>query len=147
MRAYALAMMVLLAWIVIGCATPPPLLSPEPTATPIIPPKQPEPSRPRVKGEISGVPDGTLVTIHVRTPEGWETRTVKGSFPGLWESVVTEASGIDYIITAEAEGYISQPTSYTIRISGDTAYVVRDGQVTNEEAVHLDFHFVPKDSP
>jgi hypothetical protein len=60
---------------------------------------------------------------------------------------VTEASGLDYIVTAEAEGYISQPISYTIHISGDTAYVVREGQVTNEEAVHLDFHFIPKDSP
>jgi len=60
---------------------------------------------------------------------------------------VTEASGLDYIVTAEAEGYISQPISYTIHISGDTAYVVRDGQVTDEEAVHLDFLFVPKDSP
>jgi len=147
MRACALVMMILLAWIVIGCTTVPPLLPPEPTATAIIPPKQPEPSRPRVGGEISGVPDGTLVTVHVRTPGGWEARTVKGPFPGLWESVVTEASGLDYIVTAEAEGYVSQPISYTIHISGDTAYVVRDGQVTNEEALHLDFHFVPKRSP
>jgi len=48
---------------------------------------------------------------------------------------------------AEAEGYMSQPIGYTIHISGDTAYVVRNGQVTDEEAIHLDFHFVPKDSP
>ncbi len=147
MRTYVLALMVLLTWIITGCASSHPLLSPEPTATPIIPSKQPEPSRPRVKGEISGVPDGTLVTIHVRTLGGWETRTVKGPFPGLWESVVTEASGIDYIVTAEAEGYVSQPISYTIHISDDTAYVVRDGQATDEEAIHLDFHFVPKESP
>jgi len=60
---------------------------------------------------------------------------------------VHKAGGFDYIVTAEAEGYISQPISYTIHINGDTAYVVRDGQVTDEEAVHLDFHFVLKDSP
>jgi len=60
---------------------------------------------------------------------------------------VTEAGGLDYIVTTEVEGYISQPISYTIHISGETAYVVRNGRVTNEEAVHLDFHFVPKDLP
>ncbi len=147
MRAFALVIMILLAWIVIGCTTPPSLLPPEPTATPIIPPKQPEPSRPRVGGEISGISDGTLVTVHIRTPEGWEAHTIKGPFPGLWESVVTEASGTDYIVTAETGGYISQPISYTIHISDDTAYVVRDGEVTNEEALHLDFHFVPERSP
>lgn len=146
MRAYAFVMIVL-AWIVIGCTTPPSLFPPEPTATPIIPPKQPAPSRPRVGGEISGVPDDALVTVHVRTSGGWEARTLKGPSPSLWESVVTEASGIDYIVTAEAERYVSQPISYTIHISGNTAYVVREGQVTDEEAVHLDFHFVPEHSP
>jgi len=135
---------VALLLIVASCTAVP---LPEPTATAVIPPKQPEPSRPRVGGEVSGVPDGTLVTIHIRTPEGWEARTGKGPSPGPWEAVVTEASGLDYIVTAEAEGYISQPISYTIHISGDTAYVVRDSQVTDEEAIHLDFHFAPKDSP
>ena len=144
MRAYALVILLLLAWIIAGCAAPSPLLTPEPTATPMVPPKQPEPSRPRVGGEISGVPDGTLVTVHIRTPGGWQARTIKGPFPGYWESVITEASGMDYIIAAETEGYISQPTSYTIHINGDTAYMVRDGQVTDEEAIHLDFHFVPR---
>ena len=57
---------------------------------------------------------------------------------------MTEASGRDYIVTAEADGYMSQPTSYTIHISGETAYVVRDGEVTEEEAVNLDFHFAPR---
>jgi len=42
---------------------------PGPTATPEIPPKQPEPSRPLVGGEISGLPDGTIVTIHICTPK------------------------------------------------------------------------------
>ena len=64
-----------------------------------------------------------------------------------WQAIVHKAGGFDYIVTAEAGGYISQPISYTIHTNGDIAYVVRDGQVTDEEAVHLDFHFVPKDSP
>ena len=144
MRVRVSATVILLVWIVAGCTAVPPLLAPESTATPVSFPKQPEPSLPRIEGEISGVQNGTLVTIHVRTPSGWEARTVKGPFPGHWESVVTEASGADYIVTAEAEGYVSQPISYTIRLSGDTAYVVRDGQVSNEEAVRLDFHFISK---
>jgi len=136
--------MVALLLIVVSCTVVP---LPGPTVTPEIPPKQPEPSRPLVRGEISGLPDGTTVTIHIRTPKGREAYTVGGPSPGPWEAVVTEASGLDYIVTAEVEGYISQPISYTIHISGDTAYVVRDDRVTNEEAVHLDFHFVPEDSP
>ena len=139
----ALVLLVLVGG-VIGCTT---LSSSQPTITSVIPTKQPEPSRPLVEGEISGVPDGTLVTMHVRTPEDREAHTVKGPFPGSWEAVVTEASGLDYIVTAEAEGYVSQPISYTIHISGDTAYVVCDGKVTDEEAVHLDFDFEPRDSP
>lgn len=143
MRIFVFVTMTLLFWVVTGCT----VLTPEPTTTPTIPPKQPEPARPRVGGEISGVPEGALTTVHIRTSNGWEARTIKGPFPGFWESVVTEASGTDYIVTAEAEGYISQPISYTIHISGDTAYVVRDGEVTDEEAFHLDFYFVLEHSP
>lgn len=130
--------------IVVSCTAVP---LPRPTVTSEIPPKQPEPTRPLVRGEISGLPDGTTVTIHIRTPKGRETYTVEGPSPGPWEAVVTEASGRNYVVTAEAEEYVNQPISYTIHISGDTAYVVRDGRVTDEEAVHLDFNFVQKDSP
>lgn len=143
MRIYLLRI-ISLALILASCTASP---LPGPTVTSEIPRKQPEPSRPLVRGEISGLPDGTLVVIHIRTLQGREAYTIGGPSPGPWEAVVTEASGLDYIVTAEAEGYISQPISYTIHISGDTAYVVREGQVTNEEAVHLDFHFIPKDSP
>ena len=117
---------------------------PTPIVTPDVLPKQPEPARPRIAGQFSELATDELVTLNIRTPSGqravWGTRRGNTS----WESVVTAASGADYIVTAEAEGYVSQPISYTIRLSGDTAYVVRDGQVTNEEAVRLDFHFVSK---
>jgi hypothetical protein len=136
--------MVTLVLIVVSCTAVP---LPGLTVTPEIPPKQPEPSRPRVRGEISGLLDGTTVTIHIRTPKGREAYTVRGPSPGPWEAVVTEASGLDYVVTTDVKGYISQPISYTIHICGETAYVVRDGQVTDEEAIHLDFNFVPKQSP
>lgn len=143
MRTYLLRI-IGLALVLASCTASP---LPGPTVTSEIPRKQPEPSRPLVRGEISGLPDSTLVTIHIRTPQGREVYTIGGPSPGPWEAVVTEASGLDYIVTAEAEGYISQPISYTIHISGNIAYIVRDGQVTDEEAIHLDFHFTPKDSP
>lgn len=113
----------------------------------LAPTRQAIPTRPVVKGELSGLPENVDATIYVRTPQG---RTVvwagaKDSQP--WQVTVNEAGGMNYIITTEAEGYVSQPVSYTIHISGDTAYVVFNGQVTDEEAIHLDFHFVPKDSP
>lgn len=146
MSARVLVIMLLLTWIAVGCVVVTPSPSPQPTATPIIPPKQPEPARPRIGGRFLGLPDNVLVTFYVRTPTG--RKVVWGTRPngGLWEAIVAVSEG-DYVVTAEAEGYVSQPVSYTIHIRGDTAYVVREGQVTDEEAIHLDFHFVPKDSP
>lgn len=136
--------MIILALIAVSC-TPTPI--PQPTPTPTSVAKQGEPVRPLIGGQISGLPEDVQATIYVRTPQG---RTVSwgGAKAGVpWQAIVHKAGGFDYIVTAEAEGYISQPISYTIHINGDTAYVVRDGQVTDEEAIHLDFHFVPKDSP
>jgi hypothetical protein len=118
-----------------------PTKTPNPTAT--NQPKQPEPNQPRILGEISGVLDDTLITIHVQTPKGWEARTITRQGDGIWESIITDASGIDYIITAEANGYASVPISYTIHLEGMTAYMVENGQITSKEAVHLDFHFDP----
>ncbi len=63
---------------------------------------------------------------------------------GTWQAVVTGASGVDYIITADAEGYVSAPSSYTIHLEGLSAYLVENGQVTDQEASHLDFRFEPK---
>ncbi len=142
-----LTLMILLIWIPVGCTELPPSPSPRPTATPVSYPKQPEPSRPLISGQFLGLPDNTLVTFHVRPHEGQEV--LWGTTPqgGYWEAVVTSAAGADYVVTAEADGYVSQPVSYTIHLSGDYAYVVKEGQVTDEEAIHLDFHFIPKDSP
>jgi hypothetical protein len=106
--------------------------------------KQPIPDRPLIGGQILDLPNDVAVTIRVHTLAGREVRWREQLGPGSWKVVITKAGGVDYVVTAEAEGYISQPISYTIHISGDTAYVVRDGQVTDEEAIHLDFHFVPK---
>jgi len=63
---------------------------------------------------------------------------------GSWQAVVTDASGVDYIITAEADRYVSAPISYTIHLEGLAASLVENGQLTDQEASHLDFHFEPK---
>lgn len=144
MNARVLVITILLTWIAVGCVVVTP--SPQPTITSVIPTKQPEPSRPLIGGRFLSLPDNVLVAFYVRTPAGQEL--VWGTRPnsGPWEAVVAVGEG-DYVVTAKAEGYVSQPISYTIHISGDTAYLVRAGEVTSEEAIHLDFQFVPKDSP
>ena len=106
--------------------------------------KQPEPQQPLVSGDVSGVSEGTLVSIHVRTFAGWESHTVNRMGDGTWQAVVTDASGVDYIITAEADRYVSAPISYTIHLEGLAASLVENGQLTDQEASHLDFHFEPK---
>jgi hypothetical protein len=140
MQTSRLIVIVLLTIAITGCGITP-TKTPNPTATNL--PKQPEPSQPRILGEISGVLGDTLITIHVQTPKGWEARSITRQGDGIWESIVTDASGIDYIFTAEANGYASVPISYTIHLEGMTAYMVEDGQITIKEAVHLDFHFDP----
>ncbi len=133
MRGYVYVVLILFAVCTVSCSVPAR--------------RQPIPDRPVIGGQISDVSDDAIVNIRVLTLAGeWVLRgTRMGSGP--WRFVGMHAGSADYVVTAEAEGYVSQPISYTIHISGDTAYMVRNGQVTKEEAVHLDFRFVPKDSP
>jgi hypothetical protein len=125
-----------------GCA-----ISSTVTPTPTIPPKQPEPGRPRVEGQISGISDNALVKIHIHTSSGQEIGYVTQQGNGPWEAIVRDVSGLDYIMTAEAKGYASKPVSYTIHLSGTTAYIVEGGQITAKEALRLDFHFARSGSP
>ncbi len=146
MRDRVFVVMILLTWITARCVAVPASPSPQPIATLMIPPKQPEPSRPRIAGQFSGLPDNVLVTFYVRTLTGREA--VWGTWPsgGFWEATVAVSEG-NYVVTAETEGYVSQPISYTIYIDDEVAYVVRNGQITDEEAIHLDFDFVLENSP
>ena len=90
-----LVIMLLLTWIAEGCVVVAPSPSPQLTATPTIPPKQPEPSRPRIAGRFLGLPDNVVVTFYVRTPTG--RRVVWGTRPdgGLWEAIVAVGEGED----------------------------------------------------
>ncbi len=111
------------------------------------PSKQPEPQSPLIGGQISGLSDNTLLTIHVKTPNGREAiyGTQRGN--GYWETVVTDASGFDYVVTVEAAGYECSPISYTIHLNDTKVYVVEAGQITDNEAIHLDFLFTLPSSP
>jgi hypothetical protein len=142
MRIGFLAAATLLVVTLVSCA-----VVPTATPTPTIPPKQPEPGRPRVEGQISGISANTLVTVHIHTSSGQETGYVTQQGNGPWEAIVRDVAGLDYIMTAEAKGYTSKPVSYTIHLSGTTAYLVEDGQITAKEALNLDFHFAPPGSP
>jgi hypothetical protein len=136
---------IILFLIMVSCTT---TISPSPTATPEIhPTKQPEPDRPLVGGQVSGLPENVEATIYIKTPQNRTVNWGGATVENPWQAVVHKAGGFEYIVTAEAPRYIAQPISYTIHISNNTAYVVRDGQVTGEEAVHLDFRFEPRDSP
>ncbi len=139
-KLYLTVMTILL---ITGCTGTPTLT----TTSTTFPSKQPEPQNPVIGGQISGLSDDTLLTIHVNTPSGREAIYHTQSGNGHWEIVVTNASGVDYVLTAEAAGYESSPISYTIHLNDTKSYIVEAGQITRNEAVHLDFQFTSTSSP
>ena len=126
--------------VIVGCSQ---VLIGKPTTTPITYPKQPVPQGPLIQGHFWGLTNDAIVTIHIRTISGKEVQWGTRRGDGPWESIVPTKSGMDYVITAEADGYVSDPISYTIHIDRMMAFLVEDGQVTTSEALHLNFHFVP----
>ncbi len=118
--------------------------SSRPSPTPVLPTvtlRRGEPARPLVSGEVTGVESNDLVTIHVRGGVSRADHTRPG--PGPWEIVISSPIETEpYTVTAEATGYTSLPLSYTVRIEGETVYVLRGDQL-GEEATDLDFHFTP----
>jgi hypothetical protein len=116
------------------------------TPTPIPNPhSRPEPHEPIVTGTYSGLSDNELVRLYIRGTGGIQG-TQRGN--GSWEAVISNAmDGEQYVVTVEVEGYVSLPGSYTIIVQGKKAYIVKDGQITSEEAKKLDFHFTPLATP
>jgi hypothetical protein len=143
MRACGILVIAVFGYILTGCIISPTTI---PTAIPTGFQKQPEPQEPLIYGSITGVPDGTLVSVKLLTPSEREAVSINREGNGYWEAVITDASGVDYVVTAIAQGYMSSPTSYTVHLDEDAAkvYLVVNGKVTANEAVNLDFHFRPK---
>jgi hypothetical protein len=141
MWAYKQILVILIAIALAGCMRLP---SSVPTTTPTNFKKQPEPQQPLITGNITGIPEGALVRVHIRTPEGWEAIVVNRKGSGIWETVLTKASGVDYIVTAEVQDFVSTPISYTLHLEDTKVYFVENRQVTDQEAVNLDFEFAPR---
>lgn len=107
-----------------------------------IPPTKLPPTEPSVSGTISGLLNSyDLVTISLLRADGEELRYGTQLGNGQWEASAYDRDESEYYtITAEAEGYTTEPESYRIKIEGETAYVLENGEI-GEEALHLDFHF------
>jgi hypothetical protein len=110
-------------------------------------PHRPEPQEPQIVVSFSGLNDDTLAKIFFRTLSGDEP--LRGSHPGNGEMdvILPEKLGAKYIVAAEAEGYVSNPISYTIQISGTLVYMVEDNQIAPNEVLELEFQFEPIDTP
>ncbi len=105
------------------------------------PDKQPEPQTPLVQGTISGIAEDEIVHFLFTTLSGQEVSWGSRMGNGDWISVITPASDENLVVSAWVEGYEVTPAQYQIQVVGDKAFVVEDGQVTDREALDLDFHF------
>ncbi len=131
-KACFLAVLILMLFsIIVGCKTP----------SQIAPDKQPEPQTPLVQGTISGIAEDEIVHFSFTTLSGQEDSWGSRMGNGDWMSVITPASDRDLLVSAQVEGYEVTPAQYQIQVIGDKAFVVEDGQVTDREAVDLNFHF------
>ncbi len=109
-----------------------------------VPPSLPEPASPSVGGSISGLLNDDRAVVRAYSREDMEDGASTEVGNGPWELVVTSNSiGTKYYtVTAEAEGYRTQPSHYTIAADCQSAYVVRDDEI-EEDAIDLDFRFIP----
>ncbi len=66
---------------------------------------------------------------------------------GEMRVVLPENQGVIYVVTAEAEGYVSHPISCTIQLSGTNFYLVENDKITSNEVSSLKFQFKPIITP
>lgn len=127
-------------FLITGClGTPTPTITP--TATNVNATKQPILPGIPIKGQLSGLSADVKATISIyllstsNQPTVWARR---GN--GDWELTVSP-NYQTYQVIAEAEGYVVTPISYMIQLDNMKAFIVENGQVTDKEAIHLDFSF------
>jgi len=115
--------------------------------TPQTEPLKPEPQEPHIFVSFSGLDNSALGRIFFRTLSGETPLT--GSHPGNGEIrvVLPEREGVIYIVSAEAEGYVSDPISYSIQLAGTDFYLVENGQITLNKVTGLKFQFKPMITP
>lgn len=109
-------------------------------------PKRELPKYLSIRVSVSGLKDETdLVITHIYNTDNTGMGELKWNKAGNGPSeiaIMDPKEGHVYTIIAEAQGYKVQPASYMIRVMSDTAYVVSNNE-TGEEALQLDFQFVP----
>lgn len=104
-------------------------------------PRKQEPMYPIFGGTIYGVPDDILVTKNIlEVDTNWRVNHSEQFGSGPWQTVVT-AKCFPCVVTAEADGYISHPTSYTVNVVDGIAYIFNDGHLEGMGAVFLNFYF------
>ena len=118
----------------------PPLQKPDSSVS-----KQPQIVPPLVGGFISGLSHPSdKFTIYIYTEPSQEKIVYTSKGNTHWGvGIQNYSEGRHYKVIAKSEGYETKPESYLVSIVGHTAYVVSDNQ-TGEEAIHLDFRFIPK---
>lgn len=99
-----------------------------------------------VGGQLENLPDDVdaLITIHNLDGDNHFGPLV-WLLNEKWYYKLGNSSGKLYSVTIEADGYVSVPFSYTIQVSGDKTYILSGGEITTNEATHLDFHFQKSD--
>jgi len=109
-----------------------------------VPSSLPAPGGPSVNGQVSGLLNSDRVIIQMSPQEDIGNVALAEVGNGPWELVVMVNSiGTKYYtVTADAEGYRTQPPHYTIAADCQSAYIVREGEI-EEEAVDLDFKLIP----
>ena len=138
LKQYLIIKIFFIALVAVSCNGAP-MAAPTTKLTPFQ--KQPEPQSPLIKGEFSGLPADTLITIHVYTTSGREIQWGTRRGDGPWESVLPSTPDLDYVITADVDGYESTPVSYQVHVNGEKAFLIENNQVSINEALHLDFNF------
>jgi hypothetical protein len=113
------------------------------------PPQFPPPRGSVIEGQITGVAEDTRVTIQVRRLMGEPYVQQPRWGSGGWRTIVLQPPGevVEYVVTAEATGYVSEPPNYTLRVQDQTAALVDAGHATAFEVHHLDFQFRPVPTP
>jgi hypothetical protein len=139
----AIFVLLLIALTSCGSVITRPVISTGETITQQPEPLRPEPQEPHVIVSFYGLNENALGRLYFRTLSGDTPLT--GSHPGNGEMrvVLPENQGVIYIVTAEAEGYVSSPISYTIQLSGTNFYLVEHGQITSNKVSNLKFQFKP----
>jgi hypothetical protein len=110
-------------------------------------PLRPEPREPHIIVTFYGLDESALGRLFFHTLSGDTPLTGSHTGNGEMRVVLLERQGVIYIESAEAEGFVSHPISYTIQLSGEAFYLVENGQITTNEASNLDFQFTPVAAP